>query len=98
MGRIRVIARLVARDLRRRRGEAVLMLITITAASAALTLGLILHGVTSQPYAHTRAATRGPDAVANVFPNGPPCPRASWPSSPHWTTRAASPPTAGPTR
>jgi len=48
------------------------MLITITAASAALTLGLILHGVTSQPYAHTRAATRGPDAVANVFPNGPP--------------------------
>ena len=29
MGRIRVIARLVARDLRRRRGEAVLMLITM---------------------------------------------------------------------
>jgi ABC-type lipoprotein release transport system permease subunit len=71
MGRIRVITRLVARDLRRRRGEAVLMLITITAASAALTLGLILHGVTSQPYAQTRAATRGPDVVANVFPNGP---------------------------
>ncbi len=74
MGRIRVIARLVARDLRRRRGEAVLMLITIMAASAALTLGLILHGVTSQPYAQTRAATRGPDVVANVFPNGPHAP------------------------
>src|SRR5690242_10596082 len=70
MGRIRVIARLVARDLRRRRGEAVLMLITIMAASATLTLGLILHGVTSQPYAQTRAATRGPDVVANVFPPG----------------------------
>jgi len=68
MGRIRVIARLVARDLRRRRGEAVLMLITIMAASTTLTLGLILHGVTSQPYAQTRAATRGPDVVANVFP------------------------------
>jgi ABC-type lipoprotein release transport system permease subunit len=71
MGRIRLIARLAARDLRRRRGEAVLMLITIMAASATLTLGLVLHGVTSQPYAQTRAVTRGPDVVANVFPAGP---------------------------
>jgi putative ABC transport system permease protein len=47
------------------------MLIAITAASATLTLGLILHGVTSQPYVQTRAATRGPDVVANVFPFGP---------------------------
>ena len=47
------------------------MLVAITAASATLTLGLILHGVTSQPYAQTRAATRGPDMVANVFPAGP---------------------------
>jgi putative ABC transport system permease protein len=70
MGRIRVITRLVARDLRRRRGEAVLMLITIMAASTTLTLGLILHGVTSQPYAQTRAATKGPDVVASVFPSG----------------------------
>ena len=37
MGRIRVVTRLVARDLRRRRGEAVLMLITIMAASTTLT-------------------------------------------------------------
>src|ERR1051326_8210942 len=71
MGRTRLITRLVARDLRRRRGEAALMLITIMAATATLTLGLILHGVTSQPYAQTRAATRGPDVVANVFPAGP---------------------------
>ena len=63
MSRIRVIARLVARDLRRRRGEAVLMLITIMAASATLTLGLILHGVTAKPYAQTRIATNGPDVV-----------------------------------
>ena len=60
MGRIRLITRLVARDLRRRRGEAVLMLIAIMAASATLTLGLILHGVTSQPYTQTRTATLGP--------------------------------------
>jgi putative ABC transport system permease protein len=71
MGRILVVARLVARDLRRRRGEAALMLVTIMTATATLTLGLILHGVTSQPYAQTRAATKGPDVVANVFPAGP---------------------------
>jgi putative ABC transport system permease protein len=71
MGRMLVVVRLVARDLRRRRGEAALMLVAIMAASATLTLGLILHGVTSQPYAKTRAATRGPDVVANVFPAGP---------------------------
>ena len=71
MGRIRLITRLVARDLRRRRGEATLMLIAIMAASTTLTLGLILHGVTNQPYAQTRAGTSGPDVVANVFPAGP---------------------------
>src|SRR5258708_13428276 len=70
MGRIRLIARLAARDLRRRRGEAVLMLVTIMVASTTLTLGLILHGVISQPYGQTRAATRGPDVVANVMPPG----------------------------
>ena len=48
MGRMLVVARLVARDLRRRRGEAALMLVTIMTATATLTLGLILHGVTSR--------------------------------------------------
>ena len=64
MSRLLVVGRLVARDLRRRPGQAVLMLLAITAATAALTLGLVLHGVTSQPYQQTRAATRGPDEVA----------------------------------
>jgi ABC-type antimicrobial peptide transport system permease subunit len=36
----------------------------MTAATATLTLGLVLHGVTDQPFAHTQAATRGPDVVA----------------------------------
>ena len=40
------------------------MLLAITAATATLTLGLVLHGVTSQPYQQTRAATNGPDEVA----------------------------------
>ena len=64
MGRILLIGRLAARDLRRRRSEAVLMLIVIMAATATLTLGLALSGATSNPYWHTRTATSGPDVVA----------------------------------
>jgi putative ABC transport system permease protein len=39
-----------------------------------LTLGLVLHGVTSSPYQRTRAATAGPDLLASVTPgpNGQP--------------------------
>ncbi len=70
MGRISLVGRLAARDLRRRPGQALLLLVVIAAAMATLTLGLILHGVTSQPYDQTRAATAGPDvAVSSVgFP------------------------------
>ena len=64
MSRLRLVGRLATRDLRSRPGQAVLMLLAITAATATLTLGLVLHGVTSQPYQRTRAATRGPDEVA----------------------------------
>ena len=60
MGKILLVGRLVARDLRRRPAQAVLLLLAITAATATLTLGLALHGVTSQPYQQTRAATNGP--------------------------------------
>jgi putative ABC transport system permease protein len=51
-----------------------MLLIVILAATSALTLGLVLHGVTAQPYQQTRQATVGPDAVATAFPlnSGPP--------------------------
>jgi preprotein translocase subunit SecG len=68
MGRLLLIARLVGRDLRHRPAEAVLLLLAITAAATSLTLGLALHGVTSGPYQRTRAATAGPDIVADVGP------------------------------
>src|SRR5580693_3455393 len=71
MGRIVLVCRLAGRDLRHRRGEAVLLLVAIMAATTTLTLGLILHGVISQPYLRTRGATAGPDVVASVFPPGP---------------------------
>jgi putative ABC transport system permease protein len=67
MGRIVLVCRLAARDLRRRPAQAVLVLLVIAAATATLTLGLALHGVTSQPYQRTRAATAGPDVVVSAF-------------------------------
>ncbi len=66
MGKIRLTGRLVIRDLRRRPGPATLLVLAITAATATLTLGLVLHGVTNQPYLRTRAATNGPDVAAMV--------------------------------
>src|ERR1022692_2700300 len=76
MGRILLVRRLVARDLRHRPAQAVLLLLAITAATATLTLGLALHGVTSQPYQQTRAATNGPDIVAQVGGPGTTVPTA----------------------
>jgi putative ABC transport system permease protein len=68
MGKIRLVRRLVARDLRHRPAQAALLLLAITAATSILTLGLALHGVTIQPYQRTRAATNGPDVVAQLRP------------------------------
>ncbi|HUY48555.1 MAG TPA: hypothetical protein VMV92_23020 [Streptosporangiaceae bacterium] len=75
MGKILLVCRLVARDFRYRPAQAVFLLLAITAATTTLTLGLVLHGVTSQPYEQTRAATNGPDVVAQLggsaVPRGP---------------------------
>ncbi|MGD0553788.1 MAG: FtsX-like permease family protein [Streptosporangiaceae bacterium] len=68
MGRLLLIGRLAARDLRHRPAQALLLLLAITAATATLTMGLALNGVTSSPYLRTQAATRGPDIVAYVSP------------------------------
>src|ERR1700733_7171140 len=66
MGRLLLISRLALRDLRHRPVEALLVLVAITAATAILTLGLVLRGVATAPsYEQTRAATAGPDVVAN---------------------------------
>jgi ABC-type lipoprotein release transport system permease subunit len=68
VGRFLLVIRIAARDLRRRPGEAALLLFAILTATTTLTLGLILHGTTSHPYASTRAATAGPDVVAQADP------------------------------
>ena len=68
MGRLALVARLVARDLRHRPAQAVLLLLAVTAAAATLTLGLALNGVTNSPYLRTQAATNGPDVTAAILP------------------------------
>ncbi len=64
MSKLLLVGRLAVRGLRGRPAQAALLLLAITAASATLTMALVLHGVTSHPYARTRAATNGPDVVA----------------------------------
>jgi putative ABC transport system permease protein len=66
MGRLRLVSRLAARNLRRHPTEASLLLLAITGATTVLTLGLVLHGVTRGPYDSTRKATAGPDVVAEA--------------------------------
>jgi putative ABC transport system permease protein len=75
MGKLLLVWRLAVKDLRHNPAEAVLLLVAMAAAATTLTVGLALHGVASQPYAATRAATNGPDVVAAVLmdkPAGPP--------------------------
>ncbi len=65
-----LIFRLAARDLQRRPGQAVMLVVIMVAATAALTLGLVLRGTTAHPYQTTRQATAGPDVLATDFPSG----------------------------
>lgn len=68
MGRLVLLRRLVAKDLRHRPVQALLLLVAIAAGATTLTLGLVLRGATDDPYARTRAATNGPDVVATLLP------------------------------
>jgi putative ABC transport system permease protein len=68
VGRVLLLGRLAARDLRRRPGESVLLLLAIFGATATLTLGLVMRGVSTDPYQATRDATQGPDVVAVGWP------------------------------
>jgi putative ABC transport system permease protein len=60
------VTRLALRDLRKRRTEAGLLALALTAATSTLTVGLVLHGLANEPYAHTRNATLGPDVTAQA--------------------------------
>ena len=70
MGRVLLVFRLAARNVRRRPVETALLVLAIMAATTMLTLGLALHGVTDDPYQRTREATAGADIVASIGPLG----------------------------
>jgi putative ABC transport system permease protein len=64
VGRFILVWRLAMRDLRRRPAVAGMLFLAVMAATTTLTLGLVLHDVTSHPYQTTRTETAGPDVVA----------------------------------
>jgi putative ABC transport system permease protein len=68
VGRLLLISRLVARDIRRRPVQAVLLVVMIVTTTTTLTLALALRRVDQRPWQHTRAVTRGPDVVAELGP------------------------------
>ncbi len=70
MGRALLIWRLVIGDIKRRPVQAALLLVMIVTTTTTLTLGLALRKVTDNPFARARAATRGPDVVAQIAPQG----------------------------
>jgi ABC-type lipoprotein release transport system permease subunit len=70
MGKLLLVYRLAVKDVRHRPAQALLLLLAIAAGAATLTLGLALGGTTNNPYVRTKAATNGPDVVANVTPSG----------------------------
>jgi putative ABC transport system permease protein len=66
MGRLLLVYRLVIGDVKRHRGQSLLLVVVILASTAALALGLALRHVSENPFARTRAATKGPDLVAQI--------------------------------
>ncbi|MBV9165134.1 MAG: FtsX-like permease family protein [Solirubrobacterales bacterium] len=69
MGRLLLIYRLVVGDIKRRPVQSALLAVVIVITATTLTLGLGLRNVAQKPFAHTRAATRGPDIVIQGQPN-----------------------------
>ncbi|MCG5220446.1 FtsX-like permease family protein [Streptosporangium soli] len=71
MGSLVLVVRLVLADVRRHKVQAVMLLLAVTVATATMTLGLSLRGVSEALYEQTRAATAGPDVVALSGDTGP---------------------------
>lgn len=63
-GRALLLFRLARQDIRHHVAQAVLLVVAIAAATAVLSLAFALTGVSAHPYQQTKAATKGPDVVA----------------------------------
>ena len=68
MGRSLLLWRLVAGDVKHRWAQSLLLVVMVVTTSSTLALALTLHHASQNPFARTRAATHGPDFVAE---NGP---------------------------
>src|SRR5215813_7481472 len=68
MGPFVLVWRLAAHDLRRRLTQSVLLLVVIAAAAGTLALAFALDGTSNTPWRTTRAATAGPDVMAELYP------------------------------
>jgi putative ABC transport system permease protein len=68
MGRALLIWRMVVGDIKRRPVQSLLLLVMIATTTTTLSLGLALRHASESPFTRTRAATKGPDTVAE---NGP---------------------------
>jgi putative ABC transport system permease protein len=68
MGRLLLIRRLVIGDVKRRWVQSLLLVAMVVTTTTTLALALALHHASQNPFERTRAATKGPDYVAQ---NGP---------------------------
>jgi putative ABC transport system permease protein len=68
-GRALLLFRLAWQDIRHHVAQALLLVAAIAVAVATLTMALALNGVNNHPYQQTKAATKGPDVVAQSSPN-----------------------------
>jgi putative ABC transport system permease protein len=63
-GRALLLFRLARLDIRHHFAQALLLIVAIAVATATLTMAFALNGVNANPYQQTKAATKGPDVVA----------------------------------
>ncbi|MGW5129581.1 ABC transporter permease [Streptomyces sp. NPDC004069] len=70
MGRLALIARLALSGLRRHLLQSAILVLAVTLACTAVTLGTTLRDAAGQSYAQTRAATGGPDVMAMPISTG----------------------------
>jgi putative ABC transport system permease protein len=67
-GRALLLFRLARQDIRHHFAQALLLVVAIAVATATLTMAFALNGVDSNPFQQTKAATKGPDVVAQSSP------------------------------
>jgi putative ABC transport system permease protein len=66
MSRMLVVWRLALGDIKRHRAQSAMLIVMLATTTTTLALALALQQTTRAPFGRTRAATRGPDVVAEI--------------------------------